>query len=117
MNIKTHSKFFKLIKSKYKVLEEQPVPQQDPNAPVDFQNIPQDTQLPPEPPIEPEVEPLTSEGEVELIRLIRKALVINPEEGTIPDGLLDSKINEENAREILLQLKRFMNTYSDEPEI
>jgi hypothetical protein len=52
-----------------------------------------------------------------LIRLIRKALVLEPTEGTIPPSILDEEINEENGREILSKLKQFINSYSDDPDI
>lgn len=122
MNIKTKSKFFGLINNKYKMLEEQPM---DPTAqmsmppgvapdPAAMAPAPEPA---PEPEPEPEVKQLTPEGEVELIRLIRKALVLEPTEGSIPSSILDDEINEENGREILSKMKNFMNTYSDDPDI
>jgi hypothetical protein len=123
MKIKTKSKFFGLINSKYQMLEEQPV---DPTAqmsmtpgvapdPAATAPAPDPAATAPAP--EPEVKQLTPEGEVELIRLIRKALVLEPTEGSIPSSILDDEINEENGREILAKMKSFMNTYSDDPDI
>jgi hypothetical protein len=119
MKIKTHSKFFSLIGNKYKMLEEQPV---DPTAQMSVppaqpgqEMVTQQSETITEP--EPEVKQLTPEGEVELIRLIRKALVLEPTEGTIPPSILDEEINEENGREILSKLKQFINSYSDDPDI
>ena len=119
MNIKTKSKFFGLISNKYKMLEElvdssaqmsmPPMPQGQPGQEI---AVSQETETIKEP--EPEVKQLTSEGEVELIRLIRKALVL---EGTIPVEILDDEINEENGREMLSKMKNFINTYSDDPDI
>lgn len=114
MKIKTKSKFFGLINSKYQMLEEQPV---DPTAQMSMTPgvAPDPAATAPAP--EPEVKQLTPEGEVELIRLIRKALVLEPTEGSIPSSILDDEINEENGREILAKMKSFMNTYSDDPDI
>ena len=122
MKIKTHSKFFSLIGSKYKMLDEE-VAYQDPTAqmsmpparPGEEVVASRETETVKEP--EPEVKQLTPEGEVELIRLIRKALVLEPTEGTIPPSILDEEINEENGREILSKLKQFINSYSDDPDI
>ena len=122
MKIKTKSKFFGLISNKYKMLEEQPDPTAQMSMPPMPQGQPgqemavaQETETIKEP--EPEVKQLTSEGEVELIRLIRKALVLEPTEGTIPVAILDDEINEENGREMLAKMKNFINTYSDDPDI
>lgn len=120
MKIKTKSKFFNLINNKYKVINEQfpPAPGQPDMPPMQQQPMPPGPAAPPEPvpEPEPEVRQLTSEGEVELIRLIRKALVVNPEEGTIPPEILDEEINEENGRSILMKLKQFISTYADDPD-
>jgi len=120
MKIKTKSKFFNLINNKYKVINEQfPVPPGLPGMPPMQQQDPAGPpapEAPPQPELEPEVKQLTPEGEVELIRLIRKALVVNPEEGTIPPEILDEEINEENGREILIKLKQFISTYADDPD-
>jgi len=122
MKIKTKSKFFGLINNKYKMLDEE-VAYQDPTAQMSMPPArpgeeivaSRETETVQEP--EPEVKQLTPEGEVELIRLIRKALVLEPTEGSIPSSILDDEINEENGREILAKMKSFMNTYSDDPDI
>ena len=122
MKIKTKSKFFGLINNKHKMLDEE-VAYQDPTAqmsmpparPGEEVVASRETETVQEP--EPEVKQLTPEGEVELIRLIRKALVLEPTEGTIPPSILDDEINEENGREILSKLKQFINSYSDDPDI
>jgi hypothetical protein len=122
MKIKTKSKFFGLINNKYKVLDEE-VAYQDPTAqmsmpparPGEEVVTSRETETIQEP--EPEVKQMTPEGEVELIRLIRKALVLEPTEGSIPPEILDDEINEENGREVLSKMKAFMNTFSDDPDI
>lgn len=119
MKIKTKSKFFGLINNKYRMLEEQPV---DPTSQMSMPPAAPDPAAatpaaPAEPAPEPEVKQMTPEGEVELIRLIRKALVLEPTEGSIPPDILDDEINEENGREVLAKIKSFMNTFSDDPDI
>ena len=120
--MKIKSKFFKLIKNKHNVLQEQVPPA--PLAPgIDPAAVPpggevvaaQETETITEP--DPEIKQLTSEGEVELIRLILKALVVNPTEGTIPPELLDDEINENNGRAVLSKLRNYLNTYTDDPDI
>ena len=116
--MKIKSNFLKLIRQKNSVLtEDLPAPPPPAPAPgtevVDREQIKVDVK-------EPEKErfkELTPEGEVELIRLIRKALVLEPTEGTIPPVILDDEINEENGREMLAKMKNFMNTFSDDPDI
>ncbi len=108
--IKVHSKFFKLIKDKHGVLNEQVPPMPAPEAiPGEEVVDVQQTETITEP--EPEFKELTPEGEVELIRLILKALTINPTEGTIPPELLDTEINENNGRDMLAKIRNYMNTY------
>ena len=120
MNVSTKSKFFKLVNSRHQAINEQgpnplfnpaQMPQQ-PGEPID----PMHPQPPAEPQGEPEVQQLSSEGEVELIRLIRKALQINTD-GDIPSEILEGEINEENGREMLSKIKRYISTYSDDPDI
>ena len=117
--MKIKSKFFKLIKNKHGVLQEQVPP--PPAPPIDPAAVPPGEEVvaaqETETITEPEIKPLTSEGEVELIRLILKALVVNPTEGTIPPELLDNEINENNGREMLSKIRNYLNTYTDDPEI
>ena len=122
--MKIHSKFFTLIKNKREVLKEQMPMAPPPAAPVappaaaapGTQTV-TDTETIDIQEREPEFKELTPEGEVELIRLIRKALVLEPTEGTIPPKILDDEINENNGREMLARIKAFLNTYSDDPDI
>ena len=121
--MKIKSKFFKIIKNKRGVLSElAPVPDlsQSPAAAGGRGGgeeiiAARETETIKEP--EPQVKQLTSAGEVELIRLIRKALVLEPTEGTIPSTILDDEINEDNGREKLMAMKHFINTYSDDPDL
>jgi len=68
---------------------------------------------PPAPaPEQPETETLTPEGEVELIRLLRKALTLDIPANTMPLEIVDTEINQENAREIYEKIKTFMSTFT-----
>jgi hypothetical protein len=58
------------------------------------------------------VEKLTSEGEVELIRLLRLALTLDIPENAMPLDIVDTEINQKNAREIYEKIKTFMSTFS-----
>lgn len=69
-------------------------------------------QPPAEAPEQPEVEALTPEGEVELIRLLRKALTLDIPANTMPLEIVDTEINQENAREIYEKIKTFMSTFT-----
>jgi len=116
--MKIKSKFFKIIKNKHYVLSEAaPAMPGIEQLPAGGEQVlaARETETIKEP--EPEVRQLTSAGEVELIRLIRKALVLEPTEGTIPSSILDDEINEDNGREKLMALKSFINTYSYDPDI
>ena len=117
MKVNTKSKFYKLINNKQKMLDEatfEPLPAGQENAPQGNQQPA--PQPPPEPAPEPEVEPLTSEGELELIRLAIKALMIKPKSTELPTALTEP-VNEKNGRQMLAELKRFMGTFTDEPDI
>lgn len=63
-------------------------------------------------PEQPETETLTPEGEVELIRLLRKALTLDIPANTMPLEIVDVDINQENAREIYEKIKNFMSTFT-----
>lgn len=68
-------------------------------------------------PTQPEVQPLSPESEVLLIRLMRKALVteISPED---VDSLSEmGDINEKNAKEGLTTLINIMKKYSSDIEV
>ena len=64
-------------------------------------------------PEQPEVEALIPEGEVELIRLLRKALLLDVDENSVPTDLTSVDINQNNAREIYKQIKDFMSTFTE----
>lgn len=79
----------------------------DPNA----EDV-QPQQAPVKKPEKPEMETLTPEGEVELIRMIRQALMLNIDTNTIPIDLVNVEINQENGRETLEKLRAFMSTFT-----
>lgn len=64
-------------------------------------------------PEETETETLTPEGEVELIRLLRKALTLDVDPNKLPLDVLNTDINQNNARDIYEKIKKFMSTYSE----
>lgn len=112
-------KFYNILKEKYIELNEQ-VPA-DLNA-MQAQGIqptmpPPATVVPPQASIpsglEQEANPLTSEGEVFLVRLLRKALFMNP--GDIDEKSLKDlpEINEKNASEVLNSIINIMKKYSN----
>lgn len=80
------------------------------------------TELPVEEPaaapaLEPEVEQLSPEGEVLLVRLIKKALVTKIEPSDV-EALADfSDINEVNAKESLQKLINMMKKYSQNIDV
>ena len=80
------------------------------------------TELPAEEPAaapvpEPEVKQLSPEGEVLLIRLIKKALVTKIEPSDV-EALADfSDINEVNAKESLQKLINMMKKYSQDIDV
>jgi len=100
-------KFNKLLETKYRELFEQ-VPPQDLNIPAPEAPVaaPAAAAMPPAEP--PEQKPLTSEGEVFLINLIRKALFMNPDDlglKTIKDL---PEVNSKNASEVLDKIVKLM---------
>jgi len=110
MKIKTKSKFFKVINNKFNLLEQGPVDDLSVQAqPGEEVVAAQQTETIKEP--EPEVQKLTSEGELDLIRLVRDALQMDIQAGKIPSSILDPEINQKNGRDILSKIKQFMNTY------
>mgnify|MGYP007107478162 CR=1 FL=1 len=115
----SNSKFEQLITDKYTTISEQGPVQLQPGAPPG-PPVAGSTGGPIAPDVpapEPEVQQLSAEGEVELVRLIRKALVLEPGDGEIPSAILDGDINEENSRSKLSMMKKFINTYSEDPDI
>lgn len=67
---------------------------------------------PVEAPQEQPVETLTPEGEVELIRLLRKALLLDVQANSVPLEIIDTEINQDNAREMYNKIKTFMSTFT-----
>ncbi len=63
-------------------------------------------------PQEQPVETLTPEGEVELIRLLRKALLLDVQANSVPLEIIDTEINQDNAREMYDKIKTFMSTFT-----
>ena len=100
-------KFNKLLETKYRELFEQ-VPPQDLNIPAPEAPVAAlaAAAMPPAEP--PQQKPLTSEGEVFLINLIRKALFMNPDDlglKTIKDL---PEVNSKNASEVLDKIVKLM---------
>ena len=105
-------KFYNLLKQKYVDLQEQ--------VPADLNGLPPEAmpgampaELETPPRLETEKQPLTSEGEVFLVRLLRKALFMNP--GDLDEKLLKDlpEINEKNASEVLNSIINMMKKYSN----
>jgi len=102
-------RFDSLVEKHLKVLvEQQPV---EVDVPAAVAAPAQDSQLPTAT-AEGQPAPLTAEGEVFLVRLLRKALFMNPDD-------LDEKalkdlpeINEKNTADILNKIVAIMNNYS-----
>lgn len=105
--------FIDLINRKYSELQEQ-VPGEvvPPATPVDAPAAPVDVQPPAE-----ETKPLTAEGEVFLVRLLRKALFMNP--GEMDEKLLKDlpDTNENNATDVLNSIIEIMKKYSNSIDI
>lgn len=66
---------------------------------------------------QPEVKELTPEGEVLLIRLLKKAFVITPKPEDIEQMTDISDINENNARESLSKIIGLMKKYSTDIDL
>ena len=73
--------------------------------------------MPDEPGPEETTDPLSSEGEVMLVRLLKKALVMKIDDDAILEvnGITD--INEQNAKQALETLVDVMNQYSSDIDI
>ena len=111
-------KFLDLINSRLQTIAEQ-VPGEVPgNLPVDPAQIPPAAPaLPPAPELAQTSKPLSPEGEVFLVRLLKKALFMNP--GDIDEKLLTDlpEINETNAADVLTQIINVMKKYSTEIDV
>jgi len=106
-------KHFDKILKRYGILLEQ-----DPGQPeqTDAAMPPADA-VAPAAPEEPQVQPLTSEGEAMLVRLLKKALVISPDD-TDTDSINDMpEINPSNARAVLEQLITLIRKYDPDVDI
>lgn len=114
--MKSTSKFARVIRKYGGIVEQSNTAQDalaqdaalDPNAAQTAQAAEQ----PVEPPEKPDVKTLTPEGEVELIRLLRKALTLDVDPNTLPVDIIDVEINQENARDIYTKIRDFMSTYT-----
>ena len=96
---------------RYNSILEQDEPEVDPDVPVD---APVDE---PAPAPAPETEQLSPEGEVLLVRLIKKALVTKIEPSDIETLSELSDINEVNAKASLEQLINIMKKYSQDIDV
>jgi hypothetical protein len=102
-------KFDCLIKQKYEQLFEQapgqdfsmPAPEAPAPAPVPAQN-PDTTSVP------QEQKPLTPEGEVFLIKLIKKALFLNPDDLELKTLKDLPEVDEKNASDVLSKIIKLM---------
>lgn len=104
-------KKFDAILKKYGVLSEQDVAQP---AQTDAAMPPAEVAAPATPE-EPQTQPLTSEGEAMLVRLLKKALVITPD-ATDTDTINEMpEINPNNSRAVLDQLITLIRKY--DPDI
>jgi hypothetical protein len=94
--------------------EEAPLPPNTEENPT-----PQEAQQTEEQPAEPEqqTKELTPEGEVLLIRLLKKAFVISPKPEDIEQMSDIDNINENNARESLSKIIGLMKKYSTDIEL
>jgi hypothetical protein len=96
-----------------KILEQDELPNIPPVEPQ------QTAEIKPEPQVDvvPEVETLSPEAEVLLIRLVKKALVTNIDENDV-DSIGDiGDINEKNAKLSLTKLINIMKKYSNEIDV
>ena len=100
----------KFLKAYNKVLE------QDETEDLPAEDIPVDEPAP-EPAPEPEVKQLSPEGEVLLVRLIKKALVTKIEPSDIDTLSELSDINEVNAKASLEKLINIMKKYSQDIDV
>lgn len=111
-------KFISIVEQKFKELNEQVPGELPPAQPVDL-SLPAAAPAPPpapEPP-PPEQKPLTPEGEVFLVRLLRKALFMNP--GDVDEKTLKDlpEVNETNASDVLTSIVDIMKKYSNSIDV
>ena len=89
------------------LISEQDAPPAPPEVNVDVTEVEA-----PEPEAKEEVIPLSPESEVLLVRLLKKALVMNIDSNDITQISNFNDINENNAKDVLQKLINIMNTYS-----
>ncbi|NBO99123.1 MAG: hypothetical protein EBU90_03215 [Proteobacteria bacterium] len=112
-------KFLNLINNKFKELNEQ-VPGEVPGLGPTDPMAPAPAPVPPPaagPAPEAGPKPLSPEGEVFLVRLLKKALFLNP--GDIDEKMLKDlpEINETNASEVLNSIVEIMKKYSNSIDV
>jgi len=110
------SKFHALLNKAYReIITEQEQPPVQPAAPENVPTPEQSAPTPiPEVPQQPEgpVEPLTSEGETVLVRLLAKSLLINITDHADEISIKEmDEINAKNAQEILKKLVAIVRKY------
>jgi len=108
-------KFLDLVQKKFNTLQEQ--------TPGDMASLPVDPAAAPvvapaaAPETQEQLKPLTPEGEVFLVRLLRKALFMNP--GDLDEKALKElpEINETNAADTLTKIIDIMKKYSADIDV
>lgn len=108
------TKFHKIIRQ-YQLREASQDQMAQQNAALDptAQQVAQVSQTEPSAlPDKPETNVLTSEGEVELVRLVRQALLLDVKPASVPTDLVDVEINQNNAREVYIKLKDYISTFT-----
>ena len=114
-------KFQDLLNKKFLELNEQvpgEMPPVDPSALIPPPPGPEAQAPVPEAPAPaPEQKPLTPEGEVFLVRLLRKALFMNP--GDLDEKTLKDlpEVNETNASDVLTSIVDIMKKYSNSIDV
>jgi len=92
--------------------------EQDEDAPAPVEDAPAPVEAPVEEPApEPQVETLSPESEVLLVRLIKKALVTEIDANDVDSISALEDINENNAKESLKMLINIMKKYSTDIDI
>lgn len=112
-------KFLDIVDKKLKTLNEQmpgempPMAPADPNAAAAMVGAAPAPAPVPEPAADQGPTPLTAEGEVFLVRLLKKALFMNP--GDLDEKALKDlpEINETNASQVLSSIVDIMKKYSN----
>jgi hypothetical protein len=110
-------KFLEIINKKLAEINEQGPQEQMPSADPAAAPLPATPPVPTEQPADSDQNPLTSEGEVFLVRLLRKALFMNP--GDLDEKALKDlpEINETNASQVLTSIVDIMKKYSNSIDV